>query len=338
MSTYQTGSSLLASGLTYWQAIIVILIGNFLASCFAVLNSVSGAQSHLGFPIVSRSVWGMWGAYFPVLNRILTSITWYGVQAVIGGKMIYVCLRSIWMNLDERIPNKLPAGIGITSAQFLGYFLFNVLCAIFIWFKPGQLRPYFHGASVVVGITLFSLLGWAVGTSDGYGTVFNAKTTISSTQLGWQMTGGVMSVIGSIASGILNQNDFTRFAKKPSHVTYTQAFSFMITSSTMAIIGVVVTAATQERKSNTAHCCSTLTKQQNTGMALRFGIQAHCSWQSRIKMAREAERQRFSLGSFSLSLNCPSTLSEMFSLEVLTLPACFPNTSICAVERTSLLS
>lgn len=58
MSSYQTGSSLLSSGLTYWQAIIVIVFGNAMATTFAVLNSVSGAQSHLGFPIVSRSVWG----------------------------------------------------------------------------------------------------------------------------------------------------------------------------------------------------------------------------------------------------------------------------------------
>lgn len=50
---------MIASGLTWWQALIAILVGNFLASCFAVLNSVSGASSHLGYPIVSRSVWGM---------------------------------------------------------------------------------------------------------------------------------------------------------------------------------------------------------------------------------------------------------------------------------------
>lgn len=189
---------------------------------------------------------GMYGAYFPVLNRILTSIVWYGVQAVIGGRMIYICLRSIWIDLDERIPNTLPAGIGITTAQFVGYVLFNFLCCIFIWFRPQQLRPYFHFASVLVFITLFVLLGWAVGTSHGYGSVFDAKTTISSTDLGWQMVAGMMSVIGSIASGILNQNDFTRFAKKPSHVTWSQAVSFMTSSCTVAIIGVVVTAATQE--------------------------------------------------------------------------------------------
>lgn len=58
MGAYQTGAALLATGLTYWQAIIVIVIGNVMATGFAVLNSVSGAQSHLGFPIVSRSVWG----------------------------------------------------------------------------------------------------------------------------------------------------------------------------------------------------------------------------------------------------------------------------------------
>ena len=162
--------------------------------------------------------------------------------------MIYVCLRSIWIDLDRRIPNTIPESQGITSAQFLGYFLFNVLCCVFIWFRPGQLRPYFHVASLVVGITLFILLGWAVGTSKGYGSVFNAKTTISSSELGWQMSAGVMSVIGSIASGILNQNDFTRFAKRPSHVTYTQAFSFMFTSSIMSIVGVIVTAATQNRE------------------------------------------------------------------------------------------
>jgi nucleobase:cation symporter-1, NCS1 family len=58
MSKYQTGSALIATGMTYWQAIIVIIIGNVLAASFAVLNSISGAESHLGFPVVSRTVWG----------------------------------------------------------------------------------------------------------------------------------------------------------------------------------------------------------------------------------------------------------------------------------------
>jgi NCS1 family nucleobase:cation symporter-1 len=58
LSTFETGASLLSGGLTLTQAILVIVFGNLIASGFAVLNSVSGADSHLGYPIVSRSVWG----------------------------------------------------------------------------------------------------------------------------------------------------------------------------------------------------------------------------------------------------------------------------------------
>ncbi|KAF2773043.1 hypothetical protein EJ03DRAFT_341272 [Teratosphaeria nubilosa] len=230
LSCYETGSSLMASGLTYWQAIIAIITGNGLAAFFAVLNSVSGADSHLGYPIVCRSVWGMWGSYFPILNRILLSLVWYGVQAVLGGDMIYVCLRSIWLDIDERIPNTLPAGIGITSANFVGYFV-----------------PYFHVASCVVAITLFVLLGWAVGTSEGWGEVITAKTSISRSELGWTMSAGIMSFIGSIAARILNQNDFTRWAKRPRDVTYSQAFSYTFSGNITAIVGVLVTAATQKQ-------------------------------------------------------------------------------------------
>lgn len=247
LSKYGVGSSLMASGMTYWQAIIVIIIGNLLSAGFAVLNSISGAQSHVGFPIVSRSVWGMWGSYFPILNRILLSVVWYGVQAVFGGGMIYVCLRSIWIDIDDRIPNTLPEDIGITSARFLGYFLFNLLCAALIWLRPQQLRPYFHFASVAVCVTLFILLGWAAGTSTGWGEVKSTTSTISSNELGWTMCAGIMSVIGSIASGILNQNDFTRFAKRPSQVTWSQALSFTLSGNITAIVGVLVTAATQDR-------------------------------------------------------------------------------------------
>jgi NCS1 family nucleobase:cation symporter-1 len=191
---------------------------------------------------------GIYGAYFPILNRILLSVVWYGVQAVIGGKMVYICLRSIWMNIDERIPNTLPVGIGITTAQFLGYILFNILCCIFIYFKPTQLRPYFHGASITVIITMFSLLGWAVATSDGFGTVLTAPSTLSGSSLGWAICGSIMSVIGSIAAGILNQNDYTRFARRVEQVTWSQFISFNLSSSTIGVIGVIVTAATQQRK------------------------------------------------------------------------------------------
>ncbi|RFU34897.1 hypothetical protein B7463_g1496, partial [Scytalidium lignicola] len=246
ISSYETGSALLAVGMTWWQAIIVILVGDFIASCFAVLNSYSGAQSHVGYPIVSRSVWGMWGAYFPILTRILPSIVWYGVQAVIGGKMVYVCIRAIWPSV-ENIHNTFAADAGITTAQFMGYVIFNFFCCILIWFPPNKLRHYFHVGSVLVFIANLALLGWALGQRgpDGFGPVFASRTDLKGSALAWNMLNGIMSVIGSIASGILNQNDFTRFAKRTNQVTWTQFLSFNFTSAFIHIAGVLVTASTQ---------------------------------------------------------------------------------------------
>lgn len=46
ISTYITGSSLIALGLTWWQAVIAIVIGNIIATVLVVLNSLPGAYYH----------------------------------------------------------------------------------------------------------------------------------------------------------------------------------------------------------------------------------------------------------------------------------------------------
>lgn len=43
ISTYMTGSSLIALGLTWWQAIIAIVVGQIIATILVVLNSLPGA-------------------------------------------------------------------------------------------------------------------------------------------------------------------------------------------------------------------------------------------------------------------------------------------------------
>lgn len=46
ISSYMTGSSLIALGLTWWQAIISIVIGQVIATALVVLNSLPGAYYH----------------------------------------------------------------------------------------------------------------------------------------------------------------------------------------------------------------------------------------------------------------------------------------------------
>ncbi|KAJ5288655.1 Allantoin permease [Penicillium angulare] len=244
ISTYMTGSSLIALGLTWWQAIIAIVVGQLLATAFVILNSIPGAFYCLGFPVVNRYVWGMYGSSFVIWNRILLSID--GFQAWIGGECVYVCMQAIWPNIESRIPNSLSASTGTTTATFVAYIIFMVISLPFIWIHPYKLNKFFYASAATILIFEIVLLIWSLATmgDSGFGSTLASGSTSTN---GWNIAFGIISTIGSIAAGILNQNDYARFARKPSDAIWGQAVSFPFYGITCSIIGILVTAATQDR-------------------------------------------------------------------------------------------
>ncbi|EFQ99464.1 uridine permease [Nannizzia gypsea CBS 118893] len=213
ISTYMTGSSLIALGLHWWQAIIAIIIGNLLATLFVVLNSLPGAYYHLGFPVVNRYVWGMYGSQFVIWNRIFLSI-------------------------------------GITTAQFVSYIVFMVISLPVAYIRPYNLRMFFYISASVITVFEFVLLIWALTTMGpkGFGdTISGGGSGEPVKDAGWLVVFGIISTIGAISAGILNQNDYARFARKPRDAILGQVISFPLSSIICSVIGVLVTAATQER-------------------------------------------------------------------------------------------
>ncbi|KAJ6015146.1 Allantoin permease [Penicillium herquei] len=79
---------------------------------------------------------------------------------------------------------------------------------------------------------------------NGFGSTISDAGASGS---GWKVAFGVTSTIGSIAAGILNQNDYARFTRKPKNAIWGQLLSFPFYGMTCAIIGILVTAATQDR-------------------------------------------------------------------------------------------
>ncbi|CCL99590.1 uncharacterized protein FIBRA_01608 [Fibroporia radiculosa] len=250
ISGYQTGSSLVANGLLWWQAIICIIFGDLLAATFCTLNSTSGAYYHIGYPAISRIVWGMNGSYFALINRTLLSVVWFAVQAWNGGLCVLVCLRAIFPHHVDNIPNPFPPSTGMDGAQFLCYALFMLICVPFTYIEPHRLVLFFKLCAVIVFLNQISMLGWALGTMKGglASAALTADVKMTSTQLAWAICNGIMAQIGSIAAGILNDNDFTRFAKTPERRAITaQAITFPIAAFITALFGILITAATTER-------------------------------------------------------------------------------------------
>ncbi|KAK6383952.1 hypothetical protein LTS17_003244 [Exophiala oligosperma] len=246
ISSYMTGSSLIALGLTWWQAIIAIIVGAILSTVFIVLNSMPGAFYHLGFPIANRYVWGMYGSSFVIYNRILLSLVWYAVQSWIGGQCVYVCLEAIWPNLEDRIPNHIHA-TGLTSATFLSYVIFCLISLPLIWIRPHKLKVFLYVGVASILVFEVVLLIWALATMDGFGSTISSKPAIQDTSVGWMVLYGIISAIGGIAAGILNQSDYARFAKRPRDAIWGQIASAATYSIISSVIGILVTAATQQR-------------------------------------------------------------------------------------------
>lgn len=63
----------------------------------------------------------------------------------------------------------------------------------------------------------------------------------------WVMVSGIIATVGSIAAGILNQNDYTRLARSPRDAKWGQIIAYPVYSIGTSIIGILVVAATQDR-------------------------------------------------------------------------------------------
>ncbi|KAF4448576.1 hypothetical protein F53441_8053 [Fusarium austroafricanum] len=255
IAAYLTGSALIPLGLTWWQAIIAIVLGNILATAALILASLAGAYYHISFPVFSRAVWGLWGSQFVVWNRIFLSLVWYGFQSWVGGQCTYLMLLSWDPSLEAHVPNTIPASTGMTSAQFLSYFIFCVVSLPFLWIQPHKIQNFFYFASSITLVFFIVFLIWALATMgpEGFGDTISSGNSIPLPITGppqsvtWLTISGIMSTIGGIAAGILNQNDYARLAKTPGAAIWGQTVAFPLYSIAASVIGILVTAATQNR-------------------------------------------------------------------------------------------
>lgn len=206
---------MVATGLSVWQAIIAIIIGKIVISLVAIFNGYVGAEWHIGFPIVSRYIWGPYGSFIQLVQRIILSLVWFSVQSWTGGLCISVILSAIFPTF-QRLGNVFPESSHLDTKQFVGWILFNVAMIPVIYIQPHRIRRPLIVFNALASITLISIMIWALATAKGGGPLLSkSAVAMSSRDLGWSIVSGVTTVIGGIAVGLTNATDYCRFARKP---------------------------------------------------------------------------------------------------------------------------
>ena len=83
--TYMLASGLIAGGMSWWQAIGTILLGNLIVLVPMLLNAHAGTKYGIPFPVLVRASFGVRGANLPAVLRALVACGWFGIQTWIGG-------------------------------------------------------------------------------------------------------------------------------------------------------------------------------------------------------------------------------------------------------------
>jgi len=231
--TYMLASGLIAGGMSSWQALGTILLGNLIVLLPMLLNAHAGARYGIPFPIFVRAPFGVLGANVPAILRALVACGWFGIQTWIGGQAINVLLGIVW-------PAWKQFGLG-PWVCFLFFWGLNIAVILrgleTVKFLEGV------GAPIVLGVGLL-LLVWVAVKAGGLGPMLNAPSRFrTGAEFFRFFVPSLTGMVGFWATVALNIPDFTRYAKSQRAQMRGQALGLPVGMTLFAFIGVAVTSA-----------------------------------------------------------------------------------------------
>jgi NCS1 family nucleobase:cation symporter-1 len=244
--SYMLAGSLVNAGMSAWQAIGTILLGNVIVLVPMILNGHAGTKYGVPFPVLTRASFGILGAHVPSILRALVACGWFGIQTWFGGAAIY--------QLIGALAGPVLAGadlpvLGINAGELACFLAFWLVQVAILYKGVESIRVFEAWAApflIVIGLVL---LAWAYLEADGFGPAFSAP---SQFEPGGKKEGQFLAVffpsltamVGFWATLSLNIPDFTRYAKSQRDQALGQALGLPTTMTLFAFIGVAVTSAT----------------------------------------------------------------------------------------------
>lgn len=235
ITTYTLASGLMQQGMTWYQALITILLGNVIVLIPMVLNAHAGTKYGISFPVLCRASFGVKGANVAAMLRAIVACGWFGIQTWIGGLALDALIKALWPGW---------ANIGLSTAISFAIFW---LIQVYIILKGTE------GIKVLESWTAPLLLGgglvllwWAARNGGGISAILSNSVKLQQGSIPfWTLFPAALTAnVGYWATLSLNIPDFTRYAKSQRSQVLGQAFGLPGTMALFAFIGVAVTSAT----------------------------------------------------------------------------------------------
>ncbi|MFL5515149.1 MAG: cytosine permease, partial [Gemmatimonadales bacterium] len=229
ITTYTLASGLMEQGMTWWQAMLTILLGNTVVLVPMVLNAHAGTKYGISFPVLCRASFGVRGANLPALLRAIVACGWFGIQTWIGGLALDALLRAAWPGFADVA--------GDTAITFAIFWLIQV--AVILKGLEGirQLESWSAPLLLAGGAIL---LVWAIEAGGGLGHLLRQSEQLRGGHASfWALFPSALTAsVGYWATLSLNIPDFTRYARSQRSQMLGQALGLPTTMTAFAFIGV----------------------------------------------------------------------------------------------------
>jgi NCS1 family nucleobase:cation symporter-1 len=235
ITTYTLASGLIAAGMTWWQGLLTVSLGNFIVLVPILLNSHAGTRYGIPFPVLVRSSFGVRGANVAAMARALVACGWFGIQTWIGALALDTLMTTLWGGWAD-----------VTGHKAIAFGVFWIVqVAIILRGIEGVKFLESYAAPLLLGSSV-ALLIWAFSEGGGIGNVFSASSRLIDGDASfWSLFGpGLAANVGYWITLSMNIPDFTRYAKDQRSQIVGQSIAMPLTMTGFSFIGIAVTSAT----------------------------------------------------------------------------------------------
>lgn len=244
--TYMLAGGLIELGMSWWQAVMTVCLGNVIVLVPMILNGHPGTRYGIPFPVLARASFGTRGANVPSLLRALVACGWFGIQTWIGGSAIFHLLSAV---AGRSLGGADLPVLGINAIELGCFLLFWTIQVAIIWRGIESIRVLETWAAPFLILMGLLLLAWAYRAADGFGPMLSTPSQFAS---GGPQEGQFLGTFFPALTGMvafwatlsLNIPDFTRYARSQRDQILGQTIGLPTFMTLFAFIGVAVTSAT----------------------------------------------------------------------------------------------
>jgi len=238
--SYTAAASLIALGMSVWQAIFTVITANVILILAMCANGVAGAKYGLPFPVLMRAAFGYKGAQIPVFVRAAVAMFWFAVQTYAGSVAINAIIGAlipVWTHLNVDL-----IGMGINN--WISFIIFWALHLLIIKHGMARVRFFELWAGPLVIVMLLGLVVWALNKAHGFGPLFHQPSKVHGHAF-WILFGAsVTGLIGTWSTLVLNIPDFTRFSRSQKDQMIGQTVGLPLTALVFSFMSILITSGT----------------------------------------------------------------------------------------------